>query len=252
MFDTHTHIFDEKLLEKIEQILEETKNLNFNGIICICENEKDVENFLKYYKNYEFLYCAVGIHPHNAKHYSENLLENLFNSLSVTNKLVAIGEIGLDFYYNFSSPQQQIVAFISQIEFAKNHSLPIIIHTRNSNQQVYEIIEKYEISNAVIHCMNNDLEFAKKVINKGLYLGFTGVITFKNSNYENLIKTLPNEKILVETDAPYLSPEPLRGRVNSPLNLKYIIEKIAQIKNLDFMTVNTITQQNAKNFFNIK
>ncbi len=252
MFDTHTHIFDEKLINQLDRVLKQLESLNFESIICICENEKDINYYLNYYQNYKFLYCSIGVHPHNAKTYSENLLKTLFKKLYDTGRLVAIGEIGLDFYYNFSSYQKQIDAFVSQIEFAKKHSLPIIIHSRNSNHQMLEIIEKYNVDSAVIHCVNDDVNFVDKVIKRGLYVGFTGVITFKNAkNYTEIIKIVPDEKILIETDSPYLAPEPVRGKINTPLNLKYIIQKIAEIKNYDYATVEKITDQNAKKFFRI-
>lgn len=252
MFDTHAHVFDGKLINQIDKILKQAESLNFEGIICICENEKDVDYYLNYYHNYKFLYCSIGVHPHNAKIYSENLLKTLFKKLYDTGRLVAIGEIGLDFYYNFSSYQQQVDAFVSQIEFAKKYSLPIIIHSRNSNQQMYEIIEKYDVNSAVIHCINDDANFVDKIIKRGLYVGFTGVITFKNAkNYTEIIKIVPDEKILIETDSPYLTPEPMRGKINTPLNLKYIIQKVAEIKNYNYDTVEKITDQNAKKFFRI-
>jgi TatD DNase family protein len=251
MFDTHAHLFDKKLINNIDSLLEKIKELNFIGITCICETEQDVDLFLDYYKKYSFLYCSVGIHPHNAKEFSLQKLKSLFHKLYSTGKLVAIGETGLDFYYNFSSEEQQIQCFLSHIEFAKQYSLPLIIHSRNSNQKIFDILKINKVEHGVIHCFSGDYTFAKNIL--GLYLGFTGVVTFKqNKIYEELIVKLPEERIVIETDTPYLSPEPFRGKVNTPLNLVYILEKISEFKNKTIEDLEKTIDTNSLNLFNIK
>jgi len=253
MFDTHAHLFDKKLLPNIDILLKEINSSNFIGVICICETEQEVDLFLNYYKNYKFLYCSIGIHPHNAKEFNLQKLECLFNKVKPTGKLVAIGETGLDFYYNFSNEKQQINCFLTHIEFAKQYSLPLIIHSRNSDQKIFDILKSNKVEKGVIHCFSGDYDFAKKVLNLGLYLGLTGIITFKKNNkYDELLTKLPEDRIVLETDSPYLSPEPLRGKINTPLNLRYVIEKISKIKNKELKYLEQIFDNNSLNLFNIK
>ncbi len=253
MFDTHAHIFDKRLINNIDFLLQKISELNFIGVVCICETEQDVNFFLDYYKKYNFLYCSVGIHPHNAKEFSLEKLQNLFYKLYFTKKLVAIGETGLDFYYNFSSEEEQVQCFLSHIEFAKQYSLPLIIHSRNSDKKIFDILKYNKVDSGVIHCFSGDYIFAKKILDLGLYLGFTGVITFKqNKNYEELISKLPQDRIVIETDTPYLSPEPLRGKTNTPLNLVYILQKISQIKNINLEDLEKIIDTNSLNLFKIR
>lgn len=251
MFDTHTHLFDTKLENLLDTVLDKASELNYKGILCVCETETDVEKFLSIYKKYNFLYCSLGIHPHNAKNFNINKFKTMFYSLQQTDKLVAIGETGLDFYYNFSPKEKQVEVFITHIKFAQELSLPIIIHSRNSDEEIYEIISKNKITHAVIHCFSGNITIAKKMLDLGLFLSFTGAITFKNYKNSDVIKYMPLEKLLVETDTPYLSPEPYRGKINTPLNLSYIIQKIAELKNLEFNYVEKITDDNAIKFFKL-
>lgn len=253
MFDTHTHIFDKKLINSIEEILKNLKALNFKGILCICENDFEADMFLKFYKDYEFLYCAAGIHPHNAENFNEKDLKNLINKLLHTGRLVALGETGLDFYYNLSNREKQIKVFLKHIEIAKEYSLPLIIHSRNSNEILYKILTRQKISKGVLHCFSGDKKLAKDIIKLGLYIGVTGIVTFKNSkNIKEVVESVPLEKIVIETDSPYLSPEPLRGKINTPLNLLYILKKIAEIKNLDLKYLEEKLDSNSLELFNIK
>ncbi len=253
MFDTHAHLFDKKLLSNIEILLDKINAENFLGIVCICENEQEVNLFLDYYTKYNFLYCSIGIHPHNAKEFSLQKLQHLFDKTVATNRLVAIGETGLDFYYNFSSEEQQIKCFLAHIEFAKQYSLPLIIHSRNSEQKIFDILKSNKVEKGVIHCFSSDYSFAKNIIDLGLYLGFTGIITFrKNNKYKELIASLPEDRIVLETDTPYLTPEPFRGKINTPLNLIYVLQKMSEIKNKDFKELEKIFDKNSLSLFNIK
>lgn len=251
MFDTHAHLFDNKLANLTKKILDTALELNYTGILCVCETEQEVKNFLSVYKNYKFLYCSLGVHPHNAKNFDKHKFETMFRTLNQTGRLVAVGETGLDFYYNLSPKEKQIEVFISHINFAKELSLPLIIHSRNSNQEVYKILFDHEVKHAVMHCFSGDIDFANKILELGLFISFSGVITFKNNKNLDILKYIPLEKMLVETDSPYLSPEPFRGKINTPLNLSYIIHKIAEVKNLSFKHVEEITDCNAIKIFNL-
>ncbi|MFN3550475.1 MAG: TatD family hydrolase [Endomicrobiia bacterium] len=250
MFDTHTHLFDKKLLPEIKDILEKLKNYKFKGLVCICETQQEVDLFLKYYKSYDFLYSSLGVHPHNSKNFNKQTFIDMYEQLYSTGRLVAIGETGLDFYYNFSSKNEQINCLLTQIDFAKEKNLPLIIHCRNSDEEIYNILKEKNVSNGVLHCYSSDYDFAKKILDLGLYLGFTGIITFKKDNkISETIKYVPVEKILIETDAPYLSPEPFRGKINTPLNLYYILNKVSELKKINIKIIENILDKNATELF---
>lgn len=254
MFDTHVHLFDKKILDtNIDVLLNQLKENKFVGINCICETEDEINLFLNYNKTYNFLYCSFGIHPHNAKFFTEEKLTIFFNKLYSTQRLIAIGETGLDFYYNFSDKNFQIKCFLSHIYFAQQYNLPLVIHSRNSDNEVYSILKENNVNNAVIHCFSGDYQTAKKYLDLGLFLGFSGIVTFKkNQDLIETIKKMPKDRILVETDAPYLTPAPFRGKTNTSLYLPYIIKKIAEIKNVDTETMQEQLDKNAFVFFKLK
>ncbi|MCS7152173.1 MAG: TatD family hydrolase [Endomicrobia bacterium] len=253
MFDTHVHLFNEKLINSfnLDTLLKQLENMHIKGIICICESEPEIDMFINFSQKYPFLYCSVGIHPHNAKDFDEKTLRFLVNKVLHSGKLVAIGETGLDFYYNLSQKEKQIDAFISHIKLAKELSLPIVVHSRNSISEVYKLLLEYKVSIGVMHCFSGDLEFAKKIIDLGLFIGLTGIITFKNYKNLDIVKNVPLEYIVIETDTPYLTPEPYRGKLNTPLNLPLILNKVAQIRNLESNYVEDILDMNAFKLFNL-
>lgn len=253
MFDTHSHLFDEKILPVVEQTLKNIKDAQFLGVLCVCESERDINYFMKYYEKYDFLYCSIGFHPHNAKIFNEEKFLKMFEELKKTNRLVAIGEIGLDFYYNFSSKEQQIESFKYQLEFAKEHNLPVIIHSRESVDLTYEILKEKNVKNGIIHCFSESLEYAKKFIELGFMIGVSGIITFnKADNLRNIIKDIDISHIVLETDSPYLTPSPHRGKVNTPIYLKYIFEEVAKIKQFsDKERLEKILDSNSLKVFNI-
>ncbi|MEN3013963.1 MAG: TatD family hydrolase [Endomicrobiia bacterium] len=252
MFDTHSHLFDKKILPQLDIILQQINSLNFLGVICICENEKDIEYFLKYYLKYNFLYCSIGIHPHNAKNFNEKNFLYMFETLKKTQRLVAIGETGLDFYYNFSDKETQLRCFYFQLKFAKSQNLPVIIHSRNSKLITYNILKEENITKGIIHCFSEDTEYAKKFVELGFLLGITGIITFeKSTSLKETLKSISISDIVVETDSPYLTPHPYRGRPNNPLYLKYILQEIEKIKGSSFDEIEKITDRNALRVFNL-
>ncbi len=252
MFDTHAHLFDEKILPQIDVVLEKLAKENCKGVICICETELEIDKFLQYYQNYKFLYCSLGVHPHNANQFDKTKFEQMYHKLEHTKRLVAIGETGLDFYYNFSDKETQKEVFIYQIEFAKNYNLPLIIHSRNSNELVFKILQFMNWYKGVIHCFSGDVNEAKKFVDLGFKLGVTGIITFKNAKkLKDVVTSIPLETLVVETDSPYLSPEPVRGKVNTPLNLKYIISEIASLRNFEITQLENFMDRNAIELFNI-
>ena len=228
-----------------------------NGVIkaidlgCDIESSKKVLNIVN---NTKFIYAAVGLHPENIPLTEDELWKTIFKikELAIQNKkVVAIGEIGLDFYWRKDNKQLQKLAFETQIDLANELNLPISIHTRDAIDDMIEIIRKKEIKKSgVLHCCPFNPELVRHGLENGLYIGFGGTCTFKNSkNAEKILEMVPLNKILIETDSPYLAPEPVRGTRNDSSNLVYIVNKIAEFKNISPEEIANITYKNAENLF---
>ena len=247
MIDTHAHIYNE-YYDDIDSLINELKDNNMIYVINAStnnENALEIINQSKKYKN--FIIPAIGIHPEEIDNYDLEKIEELIKE----NKVYAIGEIGLDYYWNKNNKEEQKELFIKQIELAKKYNLPIIVHSRDSIQDCFDILKENKVK-GVIHCFSSSLEMAKEFIKLGYKLGIGGVLTFKNSNLYKVIENIDLENILLETDSPYLSPEPFRGKKNIPSNVYYVAKKIAEIKNINVEEVIDITTKNAKELFDIK
>ncbi len=201
---------------------------------------------------FSFFYAAVGVHPHEVENMSEEDIQILRN-YSKNEKVVAIGEIGLDFYYDFSPRDLQRKWFIRQLELAKELDMPVIIHSREASAECFDIIKESGVKKGVIHSYSGSAQMALDYIKLGFYIGVGGIVTFKNAKKSvDTVSKIPLGKILIETDSPYLAPEPVRGSRNNSQNLKYICEKIAQIKQITPEEVACTTAENSKNLFFVK
>ena len=253
IIDSHCHLYSEKLEEIREEIL---NNLD-NNLICICSADC-IETSIKCIKlsnRNKNVYATVGFHPHEAEGFTESSLLELEELVKQNNKVVAIGEIGLDYYYDFSPREIQKEVLEKQIVLADKLNLPCVFHVREATEDFLNIIKnlakKYKIR-GVVHSFSGSIETAKILLNFGFYLGINGIITFKNANKMlDVVKFLPLDKILIETDAPYLTPVPFRGQANRPEYVRYVAEKIAELKEISVEDVINITTQNAKELFNI-
>jgi len=196
---------------------------------------------------YKKIYASAGWHPHDAKAFDKAKLLELLRR----DKVVAIGEIGLDYYRNLSPKQVQKKVFEKQIQIAMEKNLPIVVHDRNAHKDVMQILKKYLPKKVVFHCYAGDYPMAQEIVKKGWYISFTGVITFDKPRYYSIIKDLPENRYFVETDAPFLTPHPYRGKRNRPEYVKYIIQQIAEVKGETPIKIAEITNQNAERFFNI-
>lgn len=253
-FETHMHLDDEKFDEDREQIINKIWN---EGVTLAINMGCDIESSTKSIEianNNKFIYAAVGIHPENIPQTEEELwitLEKIKQIAIQNKKIVAIGEIGLDYYWNKDNKELQKKAFIKQLEIANELSLPVSIHTRDSIDDMIAIIRKLKIEKyGVFHCCPFNPELVKHSLEEGLYIGIGGTCTFKNSkNARKIIEIIPIDRILIETDSPYLAPEPLRGYRNDSSNLKYIVQKIAEFKNMEPEEIANITYENAKRLF---
>ena len=246
MIDSHAHILNE-YYEDIDSLIEELKEKNVLYVLNCADNIKTSKEVIELYKKFEgFLLPAVGIHPQNLNEADLEELENIIKN----NKVYAIGEIGLDYYYDEDSKSEQLDLFNKQLDLAEKYNLPIVVHTRDSIQDCYDNLKSRKLR-GVIHCFSGSYEMAKEFIKLGYKLGIGGVLTFKNSKLYQVIEKLELKDILLETDSPYLSPEPYRGRKNNPYNIYFVAKKIAEIKGVSVDTVIEETTKNFKEIFDI-
>lgn len=249
LIDTHSHIYYDKYKEDLEQVIERAQSHNIEKIICVGVDIPSSIESIKLAEKYDMIYATAGFHPHESKDANHGFVKEL-EELSAHEKVVAIGEIGLDFHYNHSDKKTQIKIFKEQLELSKSLNMPCIIHNRNADAELLECLKKHNINNAVIHCFASTLDFAKQMTSLNIHLSFTGLITFVKE-LEEVVEHIPLEKIMVETDSPYLTPVPNRGKRNEPYMVKYVAEKISEIKNIPLEKVCNQTTQNALNFFGI-
>lgn len=249
LIDTHMHIGYDFGVEPDLYI----KNAIDNGvgllISSFCEKD-DLSLSTEFVDKYDCLYAAVGFHPEVANNIVENDYKILEDTVKNNRKIVAIGEIGLDYYWNKDNKDKQIEVFRKQLELAEKLNKPVVIHTRDAIEETYQILKDYKVK-GVLHCFSGSLEMAKKFISLGFKLGIGGVVTFKNSKLYQVIENISLEDIVLETDSPYLSPEPKRGTTNESANVKFIAEKIAEIKNVSVEEVSLITTKNAISLFDL-
>lgn len=253
LFDSHAHYNDEKFNEDRDSLIKEIYNEGVTKIINAGYSLESSERAIEIANIYDFMYATAGISPNDIDEYKKEDLE-IIEKLAKSNKVVAIGEIGLDYYWNKENKEIQKDVFISQIKLANKLELPIVIHTREAIYDTLEILKDNVChKKGVFHCCPLNKDLVREGLKLGFYISFAGPITFKNSkNAEDIIKMVPIEKMLIETDSPYLSPEPLRGRRNDSRNVKYMAKKIAEVKEITLEEVAKATYQNAKNIFDIK
>tara|TARA_Y100000994_G_scaffold222946_1_gene203541 strand:- start:78 stop:854 length:777 start_codon:yes stop_codon:yes gene_type:complete len=251
IIDTHCHLDFKEFNEDFNDVLLNAKTNNISGMQTICTKIDEFPKILDIAKKHSNIWCSVGTHPHNAeseKHISQDNIKNLCDN----DKVIGIGETGLDYYYENSNKEDQINSFLKHIEVAKITGMPLIIHARDADDDMIEILTKeYNKSpfTGVIHCFTSSYKLAEAALSIGFYISFSGIITFKNADeIRNSCKKIPIERILVETDAPFLAPVPYRGKRNEPSYITETIKKVAEIKEL---TVEEVTNITTNNFFDL-
>ena len=246
MIDTHCHLFKNEY-DDFDGLLE---NIKKEGIKCIVNGCDILSNneVLELSGKYGFIYSAIGFHPSEVDNVPDNYISYLEENID---SVIAIGEIGLDYYWVKDNKDMQIQLFEKQLKLAEKYNKPVIVHSRDAWLDTYNILSKYKVR-GVIHAFSGSLEMANKFIKLGFKLGIGGVITFKKCNLKDVIKEIDIKDIVLETDSPYLSPEPVRGKQNSPLNLKYIVKFISNLKNYTFEEVCDITTCTAVTLFDLK
>ena len=256
-FDNHSHLNDEKFDNDRSEIINEIYENGTTNFITAGYNVESSKKAIEIASKYDFIYATAGISPNDIPQSEEELWKQLLEikQLAKSNKkILAIGEIGLDYYWNEENKELQKLAFIEQIKIANELNLPIVIHTREAVMDTILILKEYQVENkGVFHCCPQNRELIKEGLKLGFYISFAGPITFKSSkNAEEMIKLVPNNRILIETDSPYLAPEPVRGTRNIPSNVKYIAKKIADVKELSLEDIEKITLENTKKVYKIK
>lgn len=257
LFDSHAHLDDEKFNEDREKLIQQIREAGVSKLISAGYSLEGSKRAIDLSNQYDFIYATCGISPNDIPQTEEELwimLDEMKKIVKQNKKIVAIGEIGLDYYWNQENKELQKLAFIRQIELANELKLPIVIHTREAVMDTIGILKQHEaVFKGVFHCCPLNRELVKEALRLGFYISFAGPVTFKNSkNADEIIHMVPSEKMLIETDSPYLSPEPLRGRRNDSRNVKYIAQKIAEIKGIEVEEIARITYQNAEKIFDIK
>ncbi len=251
-FESHAHYDDKKFDCDRYELIKETHEKGVDYIINAASDMKSSLAGIKLSSEFPFFYSAVGVHPHEVLNMTEKDIQ-ILRDYSKNEKVVAIGEIGLDFYYDFSPRDLQRKWFIRQLELAGELDMPVIIHSREAAGECFDIIKKSGVKKGVIHSYSGSWQMALDYIALGFYIGVGGIVTFKNAKKSvETVSKIPLGKILIETDSPYLSPVPVRGNRNNSQNLYYICEKIAQIKQVPHEVVAHTTAENSKNLFSLK
>ncbi len=251
-FDSHAHYNDERFLENRDNLIKEMYENEITNIVCSGYNLDSSTDAINLSKSFPHILATCGISPNDITQDVDKDVEKI-ELLAKEDKVVAIGEIGLDYYWNKDNKEKQREVFIAQIDIANKLNLPIVIHTREATVDTIEILkENLPVKRGVFHCCPLNQELIKEGLKLGFYISFSGNITFKNAKSEDCIKLVPLDRLLIETDSPYLSPEPFRGKTNTSLNVKLVAKKIAEVKELSLSEVAKITNENAKRIFEIK
>ena len=252
IIDSHCHLTYEPMSNALNETINRANKDGIKFMLTISTEDKSFEQILKIVNGYKSVYGTYGIHPHEAKSHQHIKSVDIINKVNLNKKIIGVGETGLDFYYNHSEKKDQINSFEEHILAAQEKNLPLIVHTRSAEKETIKILEKHskkKDTKILIHCFTGTREFAFKLLDLGAYISASGVVTFnKSKDLANTFKDIPNEKILVETDAPYLAPVPLRGKPNEPSYIIHTVKFLAKIKNLSFNEFSKIT---SNNFFNL-
>lgn len=251
-FDSHSHYNDEKYNDDREEMLDKIYKEGITHTVCVGYNFEKSKYALEIAKNHDFIYATVGISPNDIDEFSEENLQNLEKLAIENKKIVAIGEIGLDYYWNKENKEKQKELFIKQIDLANRLQKPIVIHTREAVLDTIEILKNHPVQRrGIFHCCPLNPELIKEGLKLGYYISFSGNITFKNAKSARAVDIVPLDRILIETDCPYLTPEPFRGTRNDSTKVKLVAEKIAEIKNLPIEEIAIKTYENAMKIFEI-
>ncbi len=251
MIDSHCHLDREPLISNLNQVLTRAKDVGLEKLLTICTTSSGYNNVLDIVSKDPMIYGTFGIHPHETKNY---LIEKdeIVKKVRMNSKIIGVGETGLDFYYNNSDKDTQLQSFQNHIEAAVDLNIPLIIHSRNAENETYDILKKNYQKNLKIlmHCFTGSTDFALNLIPLNAYFSASGIITFKKSTeLQETFKKIPKDKLLIETDSPFLSPEPNRGKKNEPSFIKFTAEKLANLRNIEVDKLILLTTKNFNTLF---
>lgn len=250
IFDSHAHYDDEAFNEDRADVIDKIRKAGVSKVLNCGASLESCTTTLELSQKYDFFYAAIGVHPEHCVDAIKNI--NKIGDMLQNKKVAALGEIGLDYYYEPYDRDMQIKAFKMQMDLARSLDLPVVIHNRDAHEDTLKIIKEFKTVRGVVHCYSGSVELAKEIIKQDYCFGFTGVITFKNAKKAiEVVKYLPNDRILAETDCPYMAPVPNRGKRCDSSYLLYTIQKIAEIKNMEYEKACEITNNNACRLFNI-
>ena len=249
LIDSHCHINDKQFNEDLPEVIARAVDAGIAQLICVGTDIETSERAIEISEKYSEVYATCGVHPHDAEKVDKKYL-HVLEDFSTHEKVVAIGEMGLDYFYDFSDKKIQKTIFRDQLELAKDINLPAIIHNRDSDIDLYNTIGESRLTNGVIHCFASDYEFAQKILDIGLHISFTGMVTFVKSLHD-VVEKIDINKIMIETDSPYLSPKPFRGKRNEPKNVVHVAEFIANLKNIELDRFGEIMNTTTQSFFNL-
>ena len=251
MIDSHCHLDHEPLFSDLTNVIKRSKEIGIEKLLTISTSFESFSKVKELIKEDEIIYGTIGIHPHES---SSNIIttQEIIENLDKNPKIIGIGETGLDFYYNNSEKDKQIISFKKHIEAAIKTNIPLIVHSRNAEKETFDILNEYKNDNIKIlmHCFTGSKEFSKKLLSLNSYFSASGIITFKNSiELQETFKILPLDKILIETDSPFLAPVPKRGKKNEPSFIDFTAAKLAEIKVISKSELIKITTENFNNLF---
>ncbi|WP_251444235.1 TatD family hydrolase [Veillonella intestinalis] len=254
LFDTHAHINDNRFDNDREVMLEDCLAQGVEFIMCPAVDRETAESAIALAAKYDFVYASVGVHPHESKDVTEADYEYFKEQALHNDKVKAIGEIGLDYYYDFSDRDTQMREFKRQLDLAREVDLPIIIHDRDAHGDIMDTLRTYGKGNyGIFHCYSGSWEMAKECIKMGYYISFAGPVVFpKSTKLKEVAKEVPLDRLLIETDSPYLTPPPFRGRRNDPSKTQFVAQEIARLRGMDPDELAAIALENGKRIFNIK
>ena len=251
MIDSHCHLDREPLLSNLSQVLTRAKDVGIEKILTICTTDSGYNNILNIILKDPMIYGTFGIHPHETKNFFIEK-DEIIKKVKKSSKIIGVGETGLDFYYNNSNKDSQLKSFQNHIDAAINLNIPLIIHSRNAENETYDILKKnYQNSLKILmHCFTGSTDFALNLVPLNAYFSASGIITFKNSTeLQETFKKIPEDKLLIETDSPFLTPEPNRGKKNEPSYIKFTAQKLANLRNIELNKLIHLTTNNFNNLF---
>ena len=253
MIDSHCHLDHEPLFKNLSDVINRSKENGITKLLTICTTLDSFEKIKTIIKKDEMIYGTYGIHPHETEN-NQIDKQTIIQAIKEHDKIIGVGETGLDFFYNHSNKDRQIDSFKAHIEAAMDLNRPIIIHSRNAEKETFEILNSYKGNKLKIlmHCFTGSLEFSEKLLTLDAFFSASGIITFKNStNLQETFKSIPIEKLLIETDSPFLAPVPMRGKKNEPSFIKYTLEKLSALKETSIEHISKITTDNFNKLFNV-